>query len=97
MLFANSPRLENDHFSEMRQPSPCQQTIASQLLANGGKIEPYTIIIIFMVESLSKSPKKLFFGRFAFYSTLFGPPPKLCIRQLCSALATNPLLGNVGR
>jgi hypothetical protein len=32
----------------MRQPSslPCQPTIAGQFLGNGGKIEPYTIIIM---------------------------------------------------
>jgi hypothetical protein len=36
------------HFREMRQPLhlPCQPTIAAQLLENGGKIEPYTIIIM---------------------------------------------------
>jgi hypothetical protein len=36
------------HFREMRQPSAmsADATIAAQLLGNGGKIEPYTIIIM---------------------------------------------------
>jgi hypothetical protein len=47
---------EKHHFREMRQLSAiCQPTIAAQLLGNGGKFEPYTIIIRAFRTSESES------------------------------------------
>jgi hypothetical protein len=43
------------HFREMRQPSamsPDDRLIAAQLLGNGGKIEPYAIIIMDQLNNI---------------------------------------------
>jgi hypothetical protein len=44
---------------------PCQPTIAARLLWNGGKIEPYTIII--MVSVVVWIFRKILFGHFQYF------------------------------